>query len=69
MSLSINFDAHSHYKGFAIQYKPHVAYNDITDYRWSAYTDNGNTYQVDELHAMTLEKLKHKINEYRGDLI
>lgn len=32
--------------------------------KWSAFTDDGNTYGIIELHGDTLEELKHKIVEY-----
>lgn len=32
--------------------------------KWSAYTDNGNTYRIDELEAGTLAELRRLIREY-----
>lgn len=56
MGLHIDFEAHSYYMGFAIKKNKGA--------KWEAYTDNGNTYQIDVLEARTLEQLKHKICDY-----
>lgn len=70
MSLHLEFEPHSWYKGFAIkktithlhkQFEGAVYF-----YNWQAYTDNGNTYQIDELEASTLKELKQLITEYRS---
>lgn len=67
MSLHLDFEPHSWYKGFAIRkwdgdgYLPHFNAN---SYKWEAYTDNGNTYRIGELSADTLKELKQKITAY-----
>lgn len=71
MNLSINFDAHSFYKGFAIydnrDYTLQIqVLGPISRYKWHAFTDNGNTYRIDELKAETLRELKQLITEYRS---
>jgi len=70
MSLYINFEAHSWYRGFAI--KKRTLERDITRntpinyYLWQAYTDDGMTYSIVNLHARTLKELKQLITNYRG---
>jgi hypothetical protein len=70
MSLCINFEPHSWYKGFAIQKrtleKDVNANTPINYYLWQAYTDDGNTYRVVKLSALELQGLKHLITEYRS---
>lgn len=76
MSLHLEFEPHSWYMGFAIQdylgqdhprlKNPNTG--EAISMRWRAYTDNGNTYRVDELEADTLKNLKRQIKEYRGKL-
>lgn len=72
MSLYINFEPHSWYKGFAI--KDNRA-NDYADYankvvgyihRWEAYTDDGMTYRIIKRNADTLKQLKQQITDYRN---
>lgn len=64
MSLQLEFEPHSWYKGWAIE-KTGCAHNDITNWEWNAYTDDGMyTYAVLELHATTLKQLKNRINEH-----
>ena len=59
MSLYLDFEPHSYYMGWAIEKPEH---NDPENYsKYYAYTDNGNTYRVDELQADTLRELKEKI--------
>ena len=64
MSLYINFEPHGWYKGFAIQ-KTNIDKNDITDYPYNAYWDNGITGYLVELHATTLKEIKQLITNYR----
>lgn len=70
MSLYLNFEPHSWYKGWAIrkEVEPGVENASGTGFvnvnQWSAYTDNGDTYRVDELEAGTLRELKQAIKEY-----
>lgn len=67
MSLYIEFEPHSWYKGFAIRLNetPEIE-NDMNGVKWVGYTDNGNTYRVDKLHANTLKELKQLITLYRS---
>lgn len=73
MSLYINFEPHSWYKGFAIKNNKVSGYDDfnlenkpIDGFKYSAYTDDGNTYSIIERHADTLKELKQLISEYRS---
>lgn len=75
MSLYLNFEPHSHYMGFAIrdnrteghdQQGLERSLDNDEGHRWSGYTDNGNTYRVDELHADTLRELRGQIKQYRA---
>jgi len=61
MSLTLDFEPHSWYKGFAIQHMP------LNEYNWYAYTDNGMTGFIDEEHANTLKELKELITRYDDD--
>jgi len=64
MSLHIDFEPHSWSYGFAIK-DDRATHNDPENYHlWNAYTDDGNTYQVVELGADTLDRLKQKIRMY-----
>lgn len=68
MSLYINFEPHSWYKGFAIKDNRFTGLyedNQKVYADWEAYTDDGNTYRVIKLDADTLTELKNKIREYR----
>lgn len=57
MSLHLEFEPHAWYMGFAIKR--------ITRTCWSGYTDNGNTYRVDEISGeLSLGMLKQRIREY-----
>lgn len=61
MSLQLEFEPHSWYKGFAINFTPMGR-----DYhQWTAYTGDGNTYWIIEIEAYTLKELKQLITEYR----
>jgi hypothetical protein len=73
MSLHLEFEPHSWYMGFAIQdtatdwrRQPDgsMLNPSINPLRWHAYTDNGNTYFVDEVKAGTLAELKQEIRKY-----
>lgn len=69
MSLYINFEEHSWYKGFAIKDYGRLTKENsgnARSYRWEAYTDDGNTYRIVELEADTLKELKQLITEYRS---
>lgn len=65
MSLYLEFEPHSWYKGFAIKKTDLIAPEGSMQVYWEAYTDNGNTYRVDSVEAETLKELKQKITEYR----
>lgn len=60
MSLHLDFEPHSWYMDFAIK-KPT---NGWPTWLWTAYTENGNTYRVDECEAKTLDELRKKIRAY-----
>lgn len=60
MSLHLEFEPHSWYMGFAIAPRD----NSGKGFAWVGYTDNGNTYHVDEIHASTLKTLEYDIREY-----
>lgn len=66
--MYLEFEPHSYYKGFAIK-KRDVDNTGVTgdnrEYPWSAYTDNGMTYNIVERNAYTLKELKQQITEYR----
>lgn len=71
--MYLNFTPHSWYKHFAIRDNRKSGHDqaqlnkplDSTEgYKWAAYTDNGNTYRIDEIHADTLRELKKQINAY-----
>lgn len=73
MSLHLNFEPHSWYKGFAIRDNRTSGHDQRNlerpleageGYRWSAYTDDGNTYRIIERHADTLRELKQHIKEW-----
>jgi hypothetical protein len=61
MSLHLDFEPHSWYMNFAIN---HECKDGEHKDDWRAYTDNGNTYRVDELYAFTLKELRQKIRTY-----
>lgn len=66
--MHLEFEPHSWYKDFAIQKryegKPFISFNEP---KYIGYTDNGNTYRIDELKADTLKELKQLITEYRNN--
>lgn len=62
MSLSLNFEPHSWYMGFAIRMDE--LSSPESSWKWLGVIDNGNTYQIDELTADTFEDLKAQIREY-----
>lgn len=73
MSMTLNFEPHSYYMGFAIKHNPDVHRLDITQYKWQAFMDDGNTYRIIKLGGVTLSELKHTIRDYyimqsKGDL-
>lgn len=65
MSMSLEFEPHSWYMGFAIKKSPLkklALYPQAFEY--TAYTDEGNTYQIIELKEYTLTDLKAEIRGY-----
>ena len=72
MSLTLNFEPHSWYMGFAIQLEEENVLRGnpkwqeyITVRHWHAYTDNGMTALVDSIEDKpTLAKLHRAIREY-----
>lgn len=64
MSLSINFEPHSWYMGFAIKQTRTKGGNVGIRFQYTAFTDNGNTYRVDEISANKLDRLKQNIRDY-----
>ena len=60
MSLSLDFEPHSWYMGFAIQRRHEAGQK----YNWLAYTDNGNTYGVETVAGHTLAQLHSAIRGY-----
>lgn len=66
MSLYIEFELHSWYKGFAIKRNDSYWANIGKEDKWEAYTDNGNTYSIDTVGGSTLKELKKQITEYRS---
>ena len=60
MSLHLEFDPHSWYMGWAIKKSLYIFEGEP---QWSAYTANGMTGFVEELHANTLKELKQKIKQ------
>lgn len=69
MSLYIEFEPHSWYKGFAIRDNKASGYDNANlenNYRYTAYTDDGMTYRIIEKQADTLKQLKQQITDYRN---
>ena len=74
MSLHLNFEPHSWYKGAAIRDNWGDAGHDQTNldrplekgegYRWTAYYLDGNSGYIREFNADTLGELKQYIKEY-----
>lgn len=71
MSLYLKFEPHSFYKEFAIYDNRNFRLRGkvegtLSPHKWHAYTDNGNTYRIDELASYSLKDLKKLITEYRS---
>ena len=64
MSLHLDFEPHSWYKGFAIKRTDLIAAPGSLNVFWQGYIADGNTYQVVELEAETLKELKQLITAY-----
>lgn len=61
MSLHLEFEPHSWYKGAAIQKQTQAGVN----YKWLAFVEDGvNSYSVITLAGHTLAGLKEQITEY-----
>jgi hypothetical protein len=70
MSLHIDFEPHSWYRGFAIKRNnqnlaPNVTHK-IERYDWYAVIANGMTGYLVEFEADTLRELKEKIQDWYG---
>jgi hypothetical protein len=69
MMMSLPFEPHSWYKGFAIQDMNRASTPDELEdrdgYRWHAFAGDGRTYLIVEVKAGTLRELKQRIREYR----
>lgn len=63
MSMYLEFEPHSWYKGFAIKHEKR-AY-EVFD-KWVAYAEDGMHYSIIELHNKTLRELKQQITQYRS---
>lgn len=64
--MSINFEPHSWYMGFAIGKYGTATPRVKLDIPYFAVIDNGNTYRIDEIEAKTLKELKQLIRQYHG---
>lgn len=69
MSLHLEFEPHTYYKGFAIYDNRdfHIQAEvggAPSPFKWHAFTDNGMTYRIDELASHSLKDLKTLINDY-----
>lgn len=64
MSLSLEFEPHSWYMDFAIQKDQRTDDTGTLRTHYNAYTENGDTYRVDELFSGTLTDLKESIRNY-----
>lgn len=65
--MHVNFEPHSWYMGFAIKDNGELTGDNpgnARGYRWEAFIDNGNTYNIDDVEADTLKALKFNIREY-----
>lgn len=68
MSLQLNFEPHSWYKGFAIQKRYEGApFTPHHGPKWVSYYADGMTYRVVELHSETLKDLKAQITTWRNE--
>lgn len=61
MSMTVNFEPHSWYRGHAIKHNENVHTNDITQYRWESVYYDGVRGRWIEHCAMTIKELKRKI--------
>lgn len=61
MSMYLEFEPHSWYKGWAIRKN---IVGDMHPLKWTAVTDDGiRTYAIQSISARTLKELKAKIRE------
>lgn len=62
MSMHLEFEPHSWYRGAAIEKTAHKS-----GWFWTAYIEDGmRTYSIIEVTASTLKELKQKITKYRS---
>lgn len=66
MSLHLEFEPHSWYKGFAIKPRQRFCLNKKVWYQWEAVGLNGNTGYIVHLHASTLASIKNSITAYNN---
>jgi hypothetical protein len=66
MSLHLEFEPHSWYKGFAIKRQDLIAGPEDNQSYWYGVTPNGMTGFLVEFEAMTLRELKQQITEYNA---
>lgn len=62
MSMHLKFEPHSWYMGFAIKMDP--LSSPESSWKWLGVTVDGNTNNIHELTADTLDDLKYKIRRY-----
>lgn len=69
MSLHLEFEPHSWYRGFAIRDCRHELIEETGETAgvWNAITDDGNTYRIIDIEAKTLRELKQRIRQYHLD--
>lgn len=64
MSMTLNFEPHSWYKGCAIE-KSHHPMSTVRPVKWTAYFEDGiRTYSVTVFEADTLAELKQRITKF-----
>lgn len=71
--MYLEFEPKCWYKGFAIRDNEASGYDTANlereqkkGYKYTAYTDNGMTYNIVERNADTLKELKQQITDYRN---
>lgn len=68
MSLHLEFEPHSWYKGFAIvDNRTSEWAKQGKEDNWEAYTENGMTGHLDTVGGATLKELKELITRYDND--
>lgn len=61
MSMYLEFEPHSWYKGFAIKKGATYA---LDQHHWEAYSDDGLTYTIITIRGNTLRDLKAEVTRY-----